>query len=136
MRFFFYGTLIDPEVRALALGGLAEGCTVEAARLDGWRRVGVRGRTYPAVVLRPGAATDGVVAHDLPGAALPLLTAYEGPEYEIRELTVQAAAGAIAASVFVAGPSCRTGLLDWRFEDWQRRHRNRFLTRLRGGRLV
>ncbi|CAN0557895.1 unnamed protein product, partial [Laminaria digitata] len=48
--FFFYGTLIDADVRAAVLGSFTESETVLPDRLPGWRRAGLRGRRYPVIV--------------------------------------------------------------------------------------
>ncbi|MBL8834369.1 MAG: gamma-glutamylcyclotransferase, partial [Rhodospirillales bacterium] len=50
MRFFFYGTLIDPDVRRAVLGRLAP-ASVEPATLKGWRRFSAKGVTFP--IARP-----------------------------------------------------------------------------------
>ncbi|MEX2453227.1 MAG: gamma-glutamylcyclotransferase family protein [Rhodospirillaceae bacterium] len=139
MRFFFYGTLIDPDVRTLVLGReAAASCRVEPANLPGWRAVRVQGKTYPAVVERRGATTGGMIADGLPEAAMARLIAYEGPEYVVRDLPVEIGAdgGRTVASVFVAGPECRITTAFWRFADWERRDKRRFVAALRSGRLV
>lgn len=139
MRFFFYGTLIDPDVRTLVLGREAEAaCRAEPGSLPGWRAVRVQGKTYPAVVERRGATTGGVIADGLPAAAMARLVAYEGPEYVVRELPVECGANGerAVASVFVAGPECRITTADWRFTDWERRDKRRFVAGLRSCRLV
>lgn len=136
MRFFFYGTLIDDDVRALVLGAQASGLEVAPAVLDGWRCVSVRGRTYPAVVRSAAAATRGVLTGALPDSAGAALTAYEGPEYDLIECDVSASGEAATAGVFVAGPSCRVSTRPWDFGAWQRLHKRTFMARLMRGHLV
>lgn len=135
MNFFFYGTLIDPDVRRMILGDIEPSSSMENAHLTGWRRVGVRGRSYPALVHRAGHVTHGVLARDLPASALDALVAYEGPEYEVREESVRCGATAMNAYVFVAGPECVTTPVAWSYDQWQRRCKRRFIAELRQGRL-
>lgn len=142
MRFFFYGTLIDPDVRIRVFGrGLAASCGVAPARLDGWRAAAILGESYPAAAPRRGSAAAGVLVDGLPGGVLPLLDAYEGPEYALRELAVVGDGGVptVAAVVYVASPVCRVAGSDWDYSRWRRRHKRRFVAglpapgRLRGG---
>ena len=46
MRFFFYGTLMDADIRRAVLGVRAL-APAERATLDGWRRVKKAGVSYP-----------------------------------------------------------------------------------------
>ena len=43
--YFFYGTLIDKDVRAVVLGRAAEDVTTIEDTLPGWRRVFMAGKT-------------------------------------------------------------------------------------------
>jgi hypothetical protein len=61
LRFFFYGTLIDADVRRLVLGRLAPD-EVEPATLSGWRRVKLAGVTYPGIVPDAKGWVEGVLA--------------------------------------------------------------------------
>ncbi len=136
MRFFFYGTLIDDDVRALVLGAQAVGLEVAPAELAGWRCVSVRGKTYPAVVRSAAATTPGVLTRELPDGAVAALTAYEGPEYDLIRADVSASGEVSAAAVFVAGSSCRVSARPWDFDAWQRLHKRTFVARLLRGHLV
>lgn len=134
MRFFFYGTLIDPEVRDLVLGRLARAATAIPATLGGWRAVRVYGRSYPALVRVRDAVAEGVLVAGLPREALDRLVRYEGPAYDLVVLDVEGADGrSRTARVFVAGESCRVDGRPWSYADWCRRDRKAFIQRLRGG---
>ncbi len=136
MRFFFYGTLIDNDLRALVLGAQAVGLEVEPAELAGWRRVSVCGKTYPAVVQSSAVKTRGVLTRELPDGAVAALTAYEGPEYDLIRADVSASGEVSAAAVFVAGSSCRVSARPWDFGAWQRLHKRTFMALLLRGHLV
>ncbi len=136
MRFFFYGTLIDKDLRSLVLGPQAFGLEVESAELAGWRRVSVRGKTYPALVRSSAVKTRGVLTRALSDGAVAALRAYEGPEYDLIRADISASDEVSAAAVFVAGSSCRVSARPWDFDAWQRLHKRTFMARLLRGHLV
>jgi hypothetical protein len=130
MRFFFYGTLVDEDVRRAVLGPHAPR-HVEPALLDGWRRVPVRGRTYPVVVADPAASVDGVLVRGLNAAARRRLERYEDADlYEVTTLDVLPTGRMrpVQAFVFVAkAAGFRRGSGRWEIGEWRRRHKRRFL---------
>jgi hypothetical protein len=129
MRFFFYGTLIDPDVRRLVLGSLAP-AAVEPAVLSGWKRVPLSGVTYPTIVRATRASVEGVLVRGLDGAARRRLIAYEGDDYHLIEVEVVVARGRrVAALVFVGQRQVRN-IGPWTFAVWQRRHKRRFVASL------
>jgi Gamma-glutamyl cyclotransferase, AIG2-like len=131
MRFFFYGTLMDEDVRSAVLGRAAPR-SVEAVTLEGWRRVPIPGKSYPAIVPDPRATVEGVLARGLNAAARGRLVRYEDDLYDLVEVEVRRTGGRhLAAFAFVA----REGRLsrsrrEWDLAAWQRRCKRRFLTRL------
>ena len=136
MRFFFSGTLIDPDVRRLVMGATAP-ATVEPAVLAGWARRGVRGAGYPVIVARAGASVDGVLARSVGAAGRRRLVAYEGPDYDILDVEVTIGGGRRKpALVFV--PARRGGLVataaGWDYETWARRRKRAFLREIAGER--
>ena len=134
MRAFFYGTLLDEDVRAAVLGPGALARAVEPAVLPGYRRVQIRKRTYPVVVPDPHAEVAGLLMRGLNRAEFALLTAYETNEYRIHAADVVTASGKrVAANVFVASARALPSPLPWQIADWQRRYKRGFLRRLRAG---
>src|SRR5512134_3020809 len=79
MRFFFYGTLMDEDVRRAVLGVRAL-APVERATLEGWRRVKKAGVSYPVIVRARNHKVDGVLMHGIDRRAHELLLEYEGDE--------------------------------------------------------
>ena len=134
--FFFYGTLIDPAVRAAVLGRHADRAAIVPDVLAGWRIVGVRGRSYPVVVPAPDASAIGVraafPARDTRSVTEKLI-AFEGSEYSLQSLFLESGE---EASVFTGSALCRPTGRPWSFEDWQRRHKRAFLAAVQRGRLV
>ena len=104
---FFYGTLIDPDVRAAVLGRLGDRAPAIPDTLAGWQAVGVRGRVYPVIV--------------------------PASEYSLR--TVRLVSGE-DAFVFTGSAVCRPDGRPWSFADWRRRHKRGFLAGMRPGRPV
>ncbi|MCP5368885.1 MAG: gamma-glutamylcyclotransferase [Hyphomicrobiales bacterium] len=135
---FAYGSLIDDRVWSLVAGPGAG--PAAPAVLEGFRRVCVAGAWFPTVAAAPGHRVAGVVRRAVPAAALRRLVAFEGAEYEIRELAVTLDGGATAAArVFVTRPAVRLAKrggdwVDWSYDDWCRRGRGELIRRLsRGG---
>lgn len=130
MRFFFYGTLIDADVRRAVLGRRAP-AAVEPATLAGWRRVRLPKVTYPAIVPDRRSAVEGVLARGLDGQAQDRLVAYESPAYDLIEVPVTTGAGRqVTALVFAAKPGSTRAIGIWDFAEWRRRHKRRFLAGL------
>lgn len=132
MRYFFYGTLMDPDVRAWVLGGRVGRRRLAPAVLRGHRRVFLRGRAYPVVVAAPGRAVRGLVADGLDRRAARRLAAFETAEYAARLRPVARADGAVlGARVFLAARRARPTGRDWSLGDWQRLHKREFARRNR-----
>jgi gamma-glutamylcyclotransferase (GGCT)/AIG2-like uncharacterized protein YtfP len=127
LRFFFYGTLIDSDVRRAVMG--ARPHSVEPATLKGWRCVTLPGVTYPTIVRDPDAVVGGLLARGLDATAKRRLQDYEEAEYELIELDVAAAGKSQRALVFVA-PHPRPRI-DWDYDTWRRRHKPRWMARFR-----
>jgi hypothetical protein len=134
MDFFFYGTLIDPEVRELVLGRPEEAYALSKATLPGHRRVFVSGRTYPIVIPRFYDSVDGLLVRGLDAEAGNRLVAFEGPEYRMAMLEVKRDDGVAAlARIFVANATAKPTLQPWDYEGWRRTFRDDYIRRLRAG---
>jgi gamma-glutamylcyclotransferase (GGCT)/AIG2-like uncharacterized protein YtfP len=109
---FVYGTLLDAGVLARVSGEPALACRLVPARLDGWRRVFLRGTPYPTVVQAPGSAVEGAVLR-VGRAALARLSAYEGSAYALTPLGVVTARGALRVRAWIAPPWRADARRDW-----------------------
>lgn len=118
MRYFFYGSLTDPDVLAAVLGRRPR---LAPASLDGWRRLRVRGECYPLIVPAVGERVEGSVA-DVGPADARRLAWYEGDDYVQSELTVRLAGGE-AATARVFTPKAELAHADepWDPVAWARR---------------
>lgn len=174
MNFFFYGTLMDEDVRALVVGRRAPPSACRPAVLAGYRRVFRDGAAYPILVRARASEGDGVTRVDgclvagLSKREISRLKVFEGEEYELTDLPVrtpsrtgQDATGSatgpsmkspmgsptgpfvgspvgshcddtpVQARVFMAKPWVTPTPVEWTLEGWRRRHKSRYLARLR-----
>ncbi len=132
MRFFFYGTLIDPDVRRAVLGRLAPE-TVEPATLPGWRRFAAKGVTFPIARPDPKAEMEGVLARGLSAAAGRLLDAYEGDGYRRTKVEIVASGKTLSAILYVDDGSGTLVAAQgaWSYATWAKRDKRAFLAKLR-----
>ncbi len=142
MRFFFFGTLMDADVRALVLGRAMPADAIGPATILGFRRVFVADRSYPMLTPERRGRVDGLLAHGLDGAAKARIGHFEGDEYRFEARAVCLAGGA-STDALVA--MVRKGVVpsprSWELVPWQRRHKRGFLSALSGqtipsGRIV
>jgi hypothetical protein len=124
MRFFFYGTLLDPEVRAAVAGRPVE---VAPATLSGWRRLRAPRKTYPVLVRDPAGRVEGAITRQLEAAVIARLRAYEGQGYHtILVRPVLPGGRRVPALVFVPARGIRSADA-WDLADWRRKHLARYL---------
>src|SRR6516165_9135039 len=98
MRFFFYGTLLDPDVTALVLGRRLPPATFVPAVLPGYSRWRVQGGSYPISVPDRKGFVSGAIVRGLSTRDVARLAAYEGPGYRIAPLKVRTAGAMTAVS--------------------------------------
>ena len=136
MRFFFYGTLLDEDLRVAVLGRLAP-LAVDKATLHGWRRVTAPGASYPVIFPRQGGRVVGVVARGLDRRAAALLDAYEGDDaYARRPIEVTLPGGRrVEAQIYApADGRFKRGRRPWSLAAWRRLHKRAFIDRLSAAR--
>jgi len=131
-RFFFYGTLLDPDVMALVIGRRLPPSAFVPAILPGHARRRAKGATYPVVVRDVADQVSGVVVGGLTSCDVARLTVYEGPGYRIARLKVLVGGKLATVSVFepiVARLQPSTS--PWNYALWKGRHKRPFVGRLR-----
>jgi hypothetical protein len=126
MRLFFYGTLLDPDVRSLVLGRFVAPEELVPAVLPHFRRIYVAGRSYPMILPHRGGAVDGVVATCLTRDDLARIALYEGDGYRLeRQMVVpvnpqgRANDERFAAWIYRSRPATRPSAREWRLSVWQ-----------------
>lgn len=136
MRAFFYGTLLDPDVRDAVLGPKSRQVTVTPARLAGWRRRRARGKSYPIILEAAGEQVPGVVTSALEADAVARLTRYEGPGYALYDCRpVLEDGAAVAAQVFRPTAKLLAEDNEWDLAAWQAKEKAEWLSWLRRGAL-
>lgn len=131
-RFFFYGTLLDPDVVAFVLGRRLPPAAFTPALLPRHKRRRAEGKSYPIVVRAPSGHVAGAIVDGLSEKDVARLAAYEGPGYRIVTVGVAAAVGRRLVSMFEPlvhhlPPTSEA----WELVLWQRRHKRAFIDRLR-----
>lgn len=132
MRFFFYGTLLDPDVMAIVIGRRLPPCRFEAATLPGYVRRRAKGASYPIVLPDSRGEVEGAVVGGLSTEDVARLAAYEGPGYRSAQRKIRMKDGFVSVYVFEPVEE-RFEPVDGRWElvVWQRRDKRRFVDRLR-----
>jgi Gamma-glutamyl cyclotransferase, AIG2-like len=132
MRFFFYGTLLDPDVTALVLGRRLPPARFVPAVLPGYSRWRVRGGSYPISVPDRKGEVPGAIVGGLSARDVARLAAYEGPGYRIATLKVKAGEATTSVSVFEPIVSkLKPTNKPWDLALWQRRDKRKFVDRIR-----
>ncbi len=122
LSFFFYGTLMDPDLRAAVLGGPCG--SLRPAVLAGYRRRIIAGHDYPAVTPARGADVSGLLAEGVSPAMAARASAYEGEQYDAFSLTVTAEDGTLRdAWIFLLVADVRLSARDWSLDAWRKRHK-------------
>lgn len=132
MRYFFYGTLMDPAVLAAVIGRRPPPALWAKATIEGYRRVFRAGTRYPILIPAPGERVDGMLVGGLGARDARRLDIFEGRDYAARTVLVQARLGGrIPARIFMPKPGVPATARPWTPEDWRRRHRRTYLARVR-----
>lgn len=120
-RFFFYGTLLDAEMRRLVLGSGRPDLTLEPAELPGHRAMLARGQRYPVLMRSTVADLSGVLTEPVDAEIAERLAYYEGDGYRLAPMTVRPAAGGTAeAALFVPIAGLKPSTVAWDLARWQR----------------
>jgi hypothetical protein len=136
MVFFFYGTLLDDDVFTLVTGRSVaphERCRAVA---EGYRRVFREGASYPILITAASERVDGALVSGVGTREAERLKTFEGDEYELVQLPVHAHnRGPVRAHVFMAKAWVPPSAEAWNLAAWRRRHKHRYLARLRAFRI-
>jgi gamma-glutamylcyclotransferase (GGCT)/AIG2-like uncharacterized protein YtfP len=132
MVLFVYGTLLDDDVFALVTGRSAPFHDRRQAMINGYRRVCRAGASYPILVNAPEAQVDGAVVGGITPREIERLKTFEGEEYDLVPLTVYGRnRRRVNAHGFMAKAWVPASTEEWTLAAWRRRHKRRYLARLR-----
>lgn len=126
---FFFGTLLEPLVLSLVTGLAITGGDLAPASLAGFRRVRVRGKSYPTLVAAPADRVVGAVWRGRHPEAIARLNAYEGEGYrgELHRVTLDDGS-VLTAWVYLTRPELlEPSEESWDLEVWRQAHLPAFL---------
>lgn len=129
--YFFYGTLMDPDIAGAVFGRPLAGFAPRPAVLEGYGAYYLNGQSFPMVRPEPGAETPGLVVHGVTGPEAVRLDRYEGPDYFWRLMPVTLSGGEVrAARVFLPRRPGRLSSRRWDLGRWQRTEKTPYLRAL------
>jgi len=136
-NFFFYGTLLDADIRRLVFGRDVPVEEATPATLPGYRRYSVRGEPYPAAVPEPGSTIEGIVLRGLNVLDAARLSNFEGDDYVATFRPIELAndfSGDFSRDneppevwVFIASERVSLTPNAWSVDAWRAHHKGRFL---------
>ncbi len=124
MLFFFYGTLMDDEVRADLLGRAVRDLAVTPGVLLHHRRCCARDGYYPVLVPETGGRVGGIFVDGVTRRLAMWVAHFEGTAYRPGAVTVQDPAGrCLRAWSFLPVRAGYASRSSWDLRVWQRRHK-------------
>jgi gamma-glutamylcyclotransferase (GGCT)/AIG2-like uncharacterized protein YtfP len=136
MNVFTYGSLMIPSVMAAVTGKHFQ---VMKACLREYARFKVKGESYPGIIYKTGAATDGVVHRDVDDLSLNLLDDFEGELYKRISVPVEVdQSGALIAETYVVSPEHlhRLSSVPWDLDKFKKENLQEFLRSYKGFSLL
>lgn len=131
-RYFFYGTLLDPDIQRLVLGRRLTNRQQRPATVHGYRRVHVRGAWYPTLAGHPGAEVHGAIVTGLIRDERVRLDWFEDDDYTLLPIIVSLRGNLQQQAFAYMPPEPRVpGDRQWTLEEWRRRFKRPFLMRSR-----
>lgn len=128
MHFFFYGTLIDPDIRRLLLGPHYENLQFAPADLLGYRRVRAKSGDFPVLVRQTGRRLGGLLVDNLPPQNLLSIAHFEGPDYCLRQApAIDTAGRRWQPWLFMPRFPRVASRRPWNFELWQKHGKARLM---------
>jgi len=122
---FVYGTLLFPEVIQNITGRLFKS---SSAKLAGYKRLGILGCDYPAIIEKENALTQGELLFAVDEESMRKIEAFEGDEYVKRKLTVISDKKEFEAIVFIwASDAKMLTECDWNIAEFNRKYLGNYL---------
>lgn len=135
--FFFYGTLLDQDVRRAVLGIDIAAQRLVPGTLPHHVLRRVRDETYPMLLPRRHAAVRGLFATNLSLPEARLLDRFEGPAYRRSVRDIEVSDGRVVpAAVYLPCHALRAESRPWVFAAWQLREKRAFLEKISAARIA
>ena len=124
LRFFFYGTLLDSDVRRAVLPHLEGRLGLSPAELRGFRRVRDALGGYPMLIRANGSTVRGLLAEGIDREAVLRMAHFEGIGYLPAEIGVaNGRSRPVRAWSFQAPHRRVRSLGTWELRHWRRREK-------------
>ena len=119
MRYFFYGSLMDPTIASSVLDRPVRAHDLQLATLTGYTTMRVQDEHYPALVSSTGDETRGVLVSDISALQARRLQFYETVEFHLATVEVVTADGALLeAHVFMPAATLECTEEPWHFDNF------------------
>ncbi|MEO9904299.1 gamma-glutamylcyclotransferase family protein [Nisaea sp.] len=126
LPYFFFGTLMDPDVLTIVLGR-DPGALSKAATLSGFSRVRVENEPYPALVEEAGGQVEGLLLGDYVPEDDQRIRFFEDFDFAIEQCSVVTASGPEKALYCGAVRNIKPTDIPWSYDEWTRLEKARFL---------
>ena len=126
---FAYGTLQIPEVMLAVTGRSFKSIP---AVLNGYQRLAVKNKTYPAILKRDGCYVNGVLYQNIDAEAITLLDQFEDVCYDRELVDIDVDNKMEKAFVYVWKDEYKNQLSneEWCLEEFKRKYLKRYINRI------
>jgi gamma-glutamylcyclotransferase (GGCT)/AIG2-like uncharacterized protein YtfP len=124
---FFFGTLMDAEMLAHVLARPLANEQVVPAWINGFRRIGTKGGSYPILVPADNGLLEGRLLQHASRRDIARINHYESGEYraELRQVSLADGTG-VSAWLYLGLDHLHADGSPWELEAWQARHKRGF----------
>ncbi len=131
-RYFFYGTLLDPDVQTTVIGRRLKPRDMTPAIIRNHRRVYVSGAWYPTLVPAEGVDVPGYLVRGLSPRERRWIDHFEDDDYVLTPVPVLSLRnGPTTASVYMPPHPGVASEKVWTLDEWRRRFKRRYIMRAR-----
>ena len=132
MQLFFYGTLLDADLRRAVLGAGAERIELRPAVLPGFRCTRSSYGDFPVLLRRSGGRVKGALAEGFDRTDLLRIGNFEGEDYApARALVIGEDGRRRRAWIYLANLPGPVERRPWSLRGWQLRSKSRLMARVR-----